>query len=141
MPASGRAKCSLDRPSPCLRSNSSSSLQASRWRPCAGRAGPWSWGGRSAAASRSFRWSTPEDAIRRADLIEWLNSALDVLQAAADGQTFFERAARAAVGMVGLDWAFVLMYRDPNWEAKATFPPSRTASSPASRRVLLSARQ
>jgi adenylate cyclase len=58
--------------------------------------------------------------INNQDLIRWMNAALDVLQAAAGSNVFFQRAAEAAVNTGKLDSAQVLQRERGNWVAKAT---------------------
>ncbi len=53
------------------------------------------------------------------EVILWLSAATDVLQAAAGSADFFERAAAAAVEMVGLDLGQVLLLAGGEWQAAA----------------------
>ena len=52
-------------------------------------------------------------------MIRWLRAVMDVLQAAATSSDFFEKAAAAAVEMVGLDSVSVWLLKDDDWVAVA----------------------
>jgi adenylate cyclase len=73
-------------------------------------------------------------------MIRWLRAVMDVLQAAATSSDFFEKAAAAAVEMVGLDTVSVWLLKDDDWVPVA---PRVTAGPrpPASRHVLNKVRQ
>src|SRR5262249_49696183 len=65
------------------------------------------------------------------EMISWLHSAMDVLQAAADSADFFDRAARAVVDTVALDAARVLLRVNGEWKTK-TVQTARQADLEAS---------
>jgi adenylate cyclase len=52
-------------------------------------------------------------------VIRWLYDALDVLQSAIHSADFYQKAAQAAIGMVGLDACRVLLRQRDNWEVQA----------------------
>jgi adenylate cyclase len=53
------------------------------------------------------------------DFIDWLDAVVDVLQAAADSADFFDKAAQAAVDLVGLDSARALLLHREDWRVQA----------------------
>jgi adenylate cyclase len=57
--------------------------------------------------------------VDSAALLQWLASAMDVLQAAAGATDFFERAASAAFEMADLDSAQVLLLEEGVWRPRA----------------------
>jgi len=71
-------------------------------------------------------------------VVEWLRSAVKVLQIAATSEEFFHSAAKAAVGLVGLDSARVLVFKKNDWhvESMATRDGETAADWRASRSVL-----
>lgn len=78
----------------------------------------------SLAASRSALIDSGQ--LKWDQVVDWLRSAMDVLQRAASNDDFFETAARAAIGMVGLDSARVLTFRDGKWEVQAVAGADQT---------------
>jgi adenylate cyclase len=64
------------------------------------------------------------------DVLQWLHCALDVLQAAAGSDDFFERAARAAIDTVALDAARVLLLEDGVWKDKTARAQPGSDSTP-----------
>jgi adenylate cyclase len=68
------------------------------------------------------------DQLRWEQVVDWLRSVMDVLQGAASNDDFFETAVRAAIGMVGLDSARVLTFRDGKWETEAVAGAGLTRS-------------
>src|SRR5262245_40817663 len=78
------------------------------------------------------------DTVSVDTMIEWLDRATDVLQAAADSADFFDRAARAVVETVNLDSARVLLLRDGTWRISAAHVTRDDSTSlrPASTSVL-----
>src|SRR5204862_5526670 len=59
------------------------------------------------------------DKLDSREVVTWLHTAIDVLQAAADSVDFFDRAARAVVDMVDLDSARVLLLERGEWHPRA----------------------
>jgi adenylate cyclase len=57
--------------------------------------------------------------VESKELLHWLSSAMDVLQAAAGAADFFDRAAAAVVDMADLDSAQVLLLEDGKWRMVA----------------------
>jgi len=57
--------------------------------------------------------------IDQTELIDWLNAATDVLQAAVNSDEFFDRAAAAAIQMVDLDSARLLLHQANDWHPQA----------------------
>jgi adenylate cyclase len=53
------------------------------------------------------------------ELVEWVHTVMDVLQAAADSNDFFQVAAQAVVDMVDLDSCKVLRYAENDWKVQA----------------------
>src|SRR5205814_2656377 len=65
------------------------------------------------------------------ELIDWLQTAMDVFQSAASSRDFFRQAADALVTMVGLDTGGVLTTPDQEaWETAAVAAAPRTNLSP-----------
>jgi adenylate cyclase len=52
-------------------------------------------------------------------VVEWLQAAMELLQSAANSSDFFEKAARAAVDLVGLDSGQVLRFENNEWQPAA----------------------
>jgi adenylate cyclase len=71
----------------------------------------------------------PGDKVSTRDMVGWLHSAMDVLQAAADSSDFFDRAARAVVDTVGLEAARVLLLIDGAWHVQAVQVTHQTDST------------
>ncbi len=72
-------------------------------------------------------------------LMQWLHAAVKVLQAAADSEDFFDRAARAIVDLVHLDIGRVLLRRNGSWHSQAVQLPPRLVSAqvtPPSKSIL-----
>jgi adenylate cyclase len=72
-------------------------------------------------------------------MLNWIQGALDVLQAAAGDADFFERAAGAAVEMVDLDSGQLLLLENGEWRPRAIRASRAGAENsvrPPSRRVL-----
>ncbi|MFO0845560.1 MAG: adenylate/guanylate cyclase domain-containing protein [Gemmataceae bacterium] len=93
--------------------------------------------GPSGTAPRLPSLVTAGGALRAEDVVAWLNSAMDVLQAAASAGDFFDKATRAVVETVSLDAARVLLCEAGTWrpaaaqtnlglDATALLPPSRS---------------
>ena len=79
-----------------------------------------------------------------AGMIRWLRAVMEVLQAAATSSDFFEKAAKAAAEMVGLDSVSVWLLKDDEWVVEAQQVASRLAAlprAPASRHVLNKVRE
>ncbi len=70
------------------------------------------------------------------ELLRSLNAALDILQAAAHSDHFFERAARAAVQMGDLDESVVLIRDGGEWVSQAEYSKSGSMARPFSQRLL-----
>jgi adenylate cyclase len=79
----------------------------------------------------------PGGHVSTRDMVGWLHSAMDVLQAAADSADFFDRAARAVVDTVSLDSARVILLNDGVWRTK-TVQTTSEIESPALRPPSLS---
>jgi adenylate cyclase len=74
----------------------------------------------TAAASRLASLVLPASGqVSTREMVGWLHSAMDVLQAAADSADFFDRAARGVVDAVSLDSARVLLWQEGAWRTKA----------------------
>ncbi len=67
----------------------------------------------------SFRKIT-HDTVDRGDILSWLSTLMDVLQAAADSDLFFIQAVQAAVGMVELDQAVLYLFEGSTWTVRAS---------------------
>jgi adenylate cyclase len=78
------------------------------------------------------------DTVSVETMIEWLDRATDVLQAAAGSADFFDRAARAVVETVQLDSVRVLIRREGAWRIQAAqvARDDLTSLRPASTSVL-----
>jgi adenylate cyclase len=63
--------------------------------------------------------SSKDGELNYKELMEWLHSVMDVLQAAADSNDFFERAAHAVVDMVDLDTGRVVLYNNGEWQSQS----------------------
>ena len=76
------------------------------------------------------------------EVLAWVQTAVSVLQSAASTSDFFDKAAKAALDLIGLDGSQVLLFENDDWRSIACFPP-RPPSRPAtfSRRVLLRVQQ
>jgi adenylate cyclase len=86
----------------------------------------------------------PEGSINSREVLQWLSSTLDVLQAGIDEPTLVERAAEAAIEMIDLDLAQVLRLVDDEWHEQVSRQApgaERQEIRPASRRVLAHVRQ
>jgi adenylate cyclase len=76
---------------------------------------------RSSMASRLPSLVVPTgEHVSTRTMINWLESAMDVLQGAADSADFFEEAARAVVDTVALDSARVLLLKNSEWHVQTT---------------------
>jgi adenylate cyclase len=68
-------------------------------------------------------------------LVGWFAQAMDLFQLVASAEEFFDRAALAAVEMVGLDVARVLMLNEGEWQPRAvrtaTFLPASSPRRPS----------
>ena len=73
----------------------------------------------SLAASRLPSLIVPGGQVSTQNMITWLHSAMDVLQAAAGSTDFFDRAAHAVIDTVGLDSARVLLYHAEVWRTQS----------------------
>jgi adenylate cyclase len=73
---------------------------------------------------RAFDGSDP------AGLVRALRSAMDVLQAAATSSDFFDKAALAAIDLVGLDSASVLLLQGEEWVLQAYQTSPRAPQGP-----------
>jgi adenylate cyclase len=92
----------------------------------------------SAAISSLLPLSTAGGADLHASL-RWLQATIDVLQAAASSEDFFDKAARAVVEMVNLDSCRVLLFENNEWRTRAlqtTTPMLRERPWNPSRHVL-----
>lgn len=80
----------------------------------------------------------PQEALQWEQVVEWLRSAVNVLQIAASSEEFFQTASEAAVGMVGLDSGRVLVYQGDDWHVQAavTRDDQKSVDWQASRSVL-----
>jgi len=58
--------------------------------------------------------------IGRAELISWLDNALEVLQSAVDSDDFFHRAVKSAIEMVELDQAHLILFSGDDWNIEAS---------------------
>ena len=63
-------------------------------------------------------------------ILNWIQTAMEVLQSAASDTEFFERAARAVVEVAELEVGMVLLFRDGEWKvasqnARPGVPPER----------------
>jgi adenylate cyclase len=98
----------------------------------------------SMAASRLPSLVVPTgDQVSTRVMINWLESAMDVLQGAADSADFFEDAARVVVETVALDSARVLLLKHGEWNTQTIHAngmkqatSERDASMSVLRRVL-----
>jgi len=72
------------------------------------------------AARASTLTSLPADAELAKQLVQWLESALEVFQSAASSPAFFARAAGAVVELVGLDVAAVMRWDGTQWKTEQT---------------------
>jgi adenylate cyclase len=78
-------------------------------------------------------------AVAMEEVIRWLETALEVMQSAANSSDFFAKAAEAVVELVGLDSAIVLLLQDDAWKSVATHSGARLVGSEArqpSQRIL-----
>ena len=83
-----------------------------------------------AADALSLRASLPALEERETELLaRWLRAVIDVLQSAVSSLDFYERAASAAVDLVGLDAGRVLLYLDGAWTTASEKTIARAASS------------
>jgi adenylate cyclase len=73
--------------------------------------------------------AAPGGQVATREMISWLHSAMDVLQAAADSADFFDRAARAVVDTVALDAARVLLRVNGEWKTKTVQTANQTDSA------------
>jgi adenylate cyclase len=73
-------------------------------------------GGAAGASLLTLAAATP--AIEETAVLIWLRGAMDVLQSAASSADFFDRAARAAVDLVGLDAGRVLLLTGDAWKER-----------------------
>jgi adenylate cyclase len=82
----------------------------------------------SRSAASVTRFPALAGAHDPADLVRWLQQAQAVLHSAAGSDDFFDRAAQAAVDIVGLDSARILLLEDGDWRPHPAGgpPPSRT---------------
>jgi adenylate cyclase len=77
------------------------------------------------------------DKLDLAEVIGWMQTAVSVLHSAVSSSEFFEKAARAALELVGLDSGQVLLLENDEWKAIASYPPrSESRAASFSRRVL-----
>ncbi len=102
--------------------------------------------GRVAAPAVSLAaLAPPGSPVALESVLRWMQSALDVFHSAAGGSDFFDRAARAAVDLVGLDSARVLLWQEDGRFTTAAVQARGTARVEAdwrpSRRVLQHVRQ
>jgi adenylate cyclase len=63
-------------------------------------------------------------------VLDWLRSAMDVLQSAATSGDFFARAARALVEMVSLDSGVVLLRDGEGWQVEASYRGPHAGAEP-----------
>jgi adenylate cyclase len=71
--------------------------------------------------------STPSAIRRQAEIIPWLQNLMGVFLSAATSSDFFDRAARAVVEVVGLDYGRVLTRESGTWGIRAFFRAARAA--------------
>jgi len=77
------------------------------------------------------------DNVNKAELISWLDNALEVLQSAVDSDDFFQRSVNSAVEMVELDQAHLVLFHADECKIEASYSanPKLTLREP-SRRIL-----
>jgi adenylate cyclase len=83
---------------------------------------------------------SPSGAVAMEDIVGWLERAMEVLQSAANSSDFFEKAAKAAVELVGLDSGAVLLLEGGTWKAVASHAGAMPGPPP-SQRILAKVRE
>lgn len=91
------------------------------------------------ADSTNLSGLSAETAVQAESFVRWLQTAMGVLQSAANSLDFYQRAARAVVDLVGLDSCRVLLREKGNWRVESlqtSAPASGEADSQPSRKIL-----
>lgn len=84
--------------------------------------------GHSLAGTNASRMPTlvgPGDRLSRADVLQWIEQAADLLQTSAGTPGYFQAAGRVAVDTVDLDAVRVLLYSGSDWRAGAVVTGER----------------
>src|SRR5262245_29925433 len=71
------------------------------------------------AAGRHRRPLSAAGESQNENMIRWIQTAMDVLQSAANSSEFFDKASAALVDLVGLDVGRVLLFQNGSWHLQA----------------------